>query len=169
MKHAKECLDHFLDAKAPGVVAIKGDWGAGKTKEAIARRRNAILKAKHPRDIIYSMVENEGWNPEDTEALDLNDVDYFVNWFKEERDEKLLSMLAQFVKRFNPRTQDPEMRQIGEKVYSAFRQIAHGNNFIRTKLTEIVGVSIEDLQEDLDKSGNETEVQSIEADPKANK
>jgi hypothetical protein len=31
MQHVKECFDAFLDSDSPGVVAIKGDWGAGKT------------------------------------------------------------------------------------------------------------------------------------------
>ena len=31
MQNVKECLDDFLESESPGVVAIKGDWGAGKT------------------------------------------------------------------------------------------------------------------------------------------
>jgi hypothetical protein len=31
MQDVKKFLDAFLDSENPGVVAIKGDWGAGKT------------------------------------------------------------------------------------------------------------------------------------------
>ena len=31
MRHIKENLDDFLDSEFAGVIAIKGDWGAGKT------------------------------------------------------------------------------------------------------------------------------------------
>jgi tRNA A37 threonylcarbamoyladenosine biosynthesis protein TsaE len=31
VQDVKKFLDAFLDSENPGVIAIKGDWGAGKT------------------------------------------------------------------------------------------------------------------------------------------
>jgi hypothetical protein len=186
VQDVKKFLDAFLDSENPGVIAIKGDWGAGKTyfvthylqeRPAIANAKlffhdqklfdraldvftrvecrnlrvinkcHLLLKKRDPKDIIYAMITNSGWSPEDTAALNEYSVDEYVKWLREEDDERLLHMLKNFVQTFNPNQSNPEWKSIGEKVFAAFRVLCSGNSFVRHKLINNVRVPLELLEE----------------------
>jgi hypothetical protein len=144
--------DEFIIQRASGIpLEMCGQFSriasSQSAKDALEARKRAILTARSPREIIYSMVEKQGWNPEDTAALNQYDTEFYVEWFRNERDERLLRMLGECVKTFNPRASDKEWREIGEKIFAAFRKISSGDTFIHHKLVHIVGVPAEDLLE----------------------
>jgi hypothetical protein len=118
-----------------------------ESKKAIRDRLKSLLKQRSPKDIIYAMFKNSGWNPEDTAVLNEYSVDEYVKWLREEDDENLLHMLQNFVQTFNPKQSTPEWKSIGEKVFAAFRILCRGNSFVRHKLINNVRVAPELLDE----------------------
>lgn len=117
------------------------------SKDAIQNRLKALLKKRGPKDIIYAMITNSGWSPEDTAALNEYSVDEYVKWLREEDDERLLHILQSFVQTFNPKQPNAEWKSIGEKIFAAFRMLCRDNSFVRYKLINNVGVSPEFLDE----------------------
>ena len=120
---------------------------SAESKKAIQDCLKSLLKKRSPKDIIYAMITNSGWSPEDTAALNEYGVDEYVKWLREEDDERLLHILQSFVQTFNPKQSNPEWKSIGEKVFAAFRVLCRNNSFIRHKLINNVGVSPELLDE----------------------
>lgn len=120
---------------------------SAESKKAIQDRLKLLLKKRDPKDIIYAMITNSGWSPEDTAALNEYSVDEYVKWLREEDDERLLHMLKNFVQTFNPNQSNPEWKSIGEKVFAAFRVLCSGNSFVRHKLINNVRVPPELLEE----------------------
>jgi hypothetical protein len=83
----------------------------------------------------------------DTAALNEYTVEEYVEWLRSENDERLLNMLQSFVQTFNPKQTNSEWKSIGEKVFSAFRILCQGDNFMRYKLISNVKVPPELLDE----------------------
>src|SRR5438270_13798180 len=73
-----------------------------KAQEAILQRKAKILQARSPKEIIEKMMSDRGWSKEDTAALDQYDVTTFEQLFRLDQDENLLTLLAEFVRFFNP-------------------------------------------------------------------
>jgi hypothetical protein len=143
--------DAFIIANAPDFsLRACSDFGRAATsdeaKAAIAKREAAILSARSLREIIYEIVEHRGWNPEDTRALKLYSAQDFTDWLKQENDERLLATLNAFVRLFRLHAADADCQQIIETLFTAFRQLANENEFHRHKIVNVVGLSVEDLQ-----------------------
>lgn len=148
---ADKWTNEFIQLKAPSFSFSECKTFAKlqlseRSQQAITDRRAAILNERRPKKIITKMMEDQGWSEEDTAALDQYDTTYYEEWFKSDQDENLLSLLAEFVRFFNPYGPSDQVgKSIGIKVFSALRNIADGNKFILAKITQVIGISEEQL------------------------
>jgi hypothetical protein len=148
----KKWLDAFIISHAPSATyedldIFSQSAHSGEAKKAVAERRSSLLRSRHPKEIIYAMYQRSGWNQEDIAALNAYSIDEYVEWLRAADDEHLLRILREFVRTFNPQQTTADWKSIGEKLFSAFRILATGNNFVRYKLVNNVEVPTASLDE----------------------
>ena len=106
-------------------------------------RRAELHQEKSIKSIIFRMVLERGWMPEDLAALDEYSEEEYANWLASETDPRLLEILKEFRFTFNRNAQETAYSRIGIKLENALKRLGTTSAINRLRLRTMLGIDME--------------------------
>jgi len=95
---------------------------SSKIKELVTHKMQEFRSKKSIKEIVYYIVEHQGWNNIDLILLDSYSEDDYFKWISEESDANLLGYIRAFLKIFNSTSSDELHKSIGSKLENALKK-----------------------------------------------
>jgi len=105
-------------------------------------RRSEMIHEQSIKSIVFRMILERGWSPEDVAALREYSEDNYADWLASETDERLLEILKQFQTIFNRNASETAHREIGIKLENALRRIGARSAIDSFRLRTLLGIDL---------------------------
>ena len=155
--------DRFISDHIPKMTSSEIEFFKGLTTNPtlqgqIQARRDVLIKGCTMKDLIYEIVNKQGWHPDDLAELKAYSEAQYVHWLEYETDSTLLSTLREFRKHFSPAIQEQDQRDIGIKLGNALKQLAARSAIDRLRVKAMFGLD----EGNHGQSVNDVEGQNVE-------